>query len=283
MIRAAIADFALARFLAAVALLAPIAARTAGEPPIAAAPVPGGIAVLYLDGEERPVARYDGKRVMIVGEPGNWSAVVGVPLSARSGRHALEIEQHGFREVRHFAVSKKDYAVQRVSIKDERKVNPPPEDLKRIEKETVEIDAAKSVWTDVADPPLALGLPVRGEWSAQFGLRRYFNEQPRQPHSGIDIAAPEGMPVQAAASGRVVNTGEYFFNGNTVFIDHGQGLITMYCHLSRIEVEPGEEVVAGQVIGAVGSTGRATAPHLHWSVLLNQTSVNPSLFLRSTD
>jgi murein DD-endopeptidase MepM/ murein hydrolase activator NlpD len=278
-----IADSTAARILAAAILFAPIAARTAGEAPIAASPVPGGIAVLSLDGDERPVARYDGKRVMIVGEPGNWSAVVGVPLSARPGRHALEIEQHGFREVRHFGIAKKEYAVQRLTIADRRKVNPLPEDLERIEKETAELDAAKSSWTDLPDPPLALGLPVRGEWSAQFGLRRYFNEQPRQPHSGIDIAAPEGMPVQAAASGRVVSTGEYFFNGNTVFIDHGQGLITMYCHLSRIEVEPGVEVVAGQVIGAVGSTGRATAPHLHWGVLLNQTSVDPSLFLRSTD
>jgi murein DD-endopeptidase MepM/ murein hydrolase activator NlpD len=244
-------------------------------------PVPGGIAVLALDGDERPVARYDGKRVMIVGEPGNWSAVIGLPLSAKSGQHALEVEMHGFREVRNFEVGKKDYAVQHVSIKDERKVNPPPEDMKRIDRETVKLNEAKSSWSDVSAPPLVLSLPVKGEWSAVFGLRRIFNDQPRQPHSGIDIAAPEGMPVLAAAGGRVVNTGDYFFNGNTVFIEHGQGLITMYCHLSRIEVAAGEDVAAGQTIGMVGNTGRATAPHLHWGVLLNQTSVDPSLFLRT--
>jgi len=271
------------RFLAATCLVMFAAATAARELPIATTPVPGGIAVLALNDSERPVARYDGRRVMVIGEPGNWSAVIGLPLSAKPGQHALEVEMHGFREVRHFEVEKKDYAVQRVSIADDRKVNPPPEDLKRIEKETAELNAAKSQWSDIAEPPLALGLPVKGEWSAAFGLRRIFNDQPRQPHSGVDIAAPEGMPVLAAADGRVVNTGEYFFNGNTVLIDHGQGLITMYCHLSRIEVEPGVEVLAGQLIGAVGSTGRATAPHLHWSVLLNQTAVDPSLFLQLTE
>jgi murein DD-endopeptidase MepM/ murein hydrolase activator NlpD len=270
-----------ARVLAPALLLLSAAATAAPDAPISPSPVPGGIAVLALDGDERPVARYDGKRVMVIGEPGNWSAVIGLPLSAKPGQHALEVEMYGFREVRNFNVEKKDYAVQHVSIKDERKVNPPPEDMKRIDRETVELNEAKSSWSDVSAPPLVLSLPVKGEWSAVFGLRRIFNDQPRQPHSGIDIAAPEGMPVLAAAGGRVVNTGDYFFNGNTVFIEHGQGLITMYCHLSRIEVKAGAEVAPGETIGMVGSTGRATAPHLHWGVLLNQTSVDPSLFLQS--
>jgi len=249
----------------------------------ASRPVPGGIAVLALDGDERPVARYDGKRVMVIGDPGNWSAVVGLPLSAKPGQHALEVERHGFREVRNFEVKDKQYTVQRVTIADDRKVNPPPEDMKRIERETVTLDAAKASWSDVPAPPLALALPVKGEWSAAFGLRRVFNDQPRQPHSGIDIAAPEGIPVLAPAAGRVVNTGEYFFNGNTVFIEHGQGLITMYCHLSRIDVERGAEIAAGELIGAVGHTGRATAPHLHWGVILNGASVDPALFLQARE
>ena len=125
--------------------------------------------------------------------------------------------------------------------------------------------------------------PVEGRYSSPFGLRRFFNEQARKPHSGLDIVANEGTPVRAAADGVVINTGNYFFNGNTVFIDHGQGLITMYCHLNRIDVSDGQQVKRGDLIGGVGSTGRVTGAHLHWSVLLNGTLVNPELFLSKTD
>jgi murein DD-endopeptidase MepM/ murein hydrolase activator NlpD len=125
--------------------------------------------------------------------------------------------------------------------------------------------------------------PTPGVRSSSFGLRRVFNGQARAPHGGMDIAAAAGTPVVAPAAGRVIDTGDYFFNGNTVWIDHGAGLLSMLCHLSAIDVRPGDAVESGQRVGAVGATGRVTGAHLHWSLSLNRTMVDPELFVRDDE
>lgn len=122
--------------------------------------------------------------------------------------------------------------------------------------------------------------PVPGRQSSPFGLRRYFNGEPRNPHSGLDFAAPTGTPVKSPADGRVLLIGNFYFNGQTIFIDHGQGVITMFCHLSEIAYLPGDTVKRGDVVGKVGNTGRSTGPHLHWNVSLNNARVDPALFFR---
>src|SRR3989344_3567137 len=121
--------------------------------------------------------------------------------------------------------------------------------------------------------------PVNGPLSSPFGLRRFFNGEERNPHSGLDFAANSGTPIKAPAAGKVILTGDYFFNGKTVFIDHGQGLISMFCHLSAIGVKVGDEIPRGGVVGKVGATGRATGPHLHWNVSLNDARVDPAIFI----
>jgi murein DD-endopeptidase MepM/ murein hydrolase activator NlpD len=263
----------LAAFLILSLFLSPLLAAPLPH----AEPVPGGIAVVDLGpaGGDAPVVKYAHQRVMVLREDGRWKAVVGIPLTAKPGRYRLDVRPAPSPVT--FTVGNKAYAEQRLTIKDKRKVNPSAADLKRIRRERRRMDKALAHWA-AGEVAAAFILPVSGRLSSPFGLRRFFNDQPRNPHSGIDIAAAAGTPIRAPAAGHVLDRGAFFFNGNTVFLDHGQGLITMYCHMSRIDVKPGQQVAQGEVIGAVGQTGRATGPHLHWGVSLNDARVDPALF-----
>jgi murein DD-endopeptidase MepM/ murein hydrolase activator NlpD len=242
--------------------------------------VPGGVALVPLPSElQAPVANFNGRRVAVVRDEDRWIAVVGLSLDTAPGEHKL-IVRSGERSIQvPFQVTDKRYRTQHLTITDERKVTPLAEDLKRIEAEQRRTQAALRRFTEVATPTFALSVPVPAPRSDSYGSRRVFNGQPRRPHSGMDIAAPKGTPIAAPAPGTVVEAGDFFFNGNTVFIDHGAGLVTMYCHLDRIDVKPGDRVETGDVIGVVGATGRVTGPHLHWGVSLNGAMVDPALFI----
>jgi murein DD-endopeptidase MepM/ murein hydrolase activator NlpD len=242
--------------------------------------VPGGVAILTLPGKytQAPDVVFNNYRVLVTKQGNQWLAIVGIPLNAALGQHNITINQ---KVKQNFLVQAKDYPRQYVTIKDKKLVNPPLTDLVRIKNERQQIQAIYGYWRADRRVPTTFIWPVTGPVLSTFGLRRYFNNEPRAPHSGVDLKAAEGTPVKAAAAGFVRGTGNYFFNGNTVFIDHGQGLVTMYCHLQKISVQNGQLVKQGQVIGLVGQTGRATGPHLHWSVSLNDTRVNPELFTTS--
>lgn len=244
-------------------------------------PVPGGIVMVSLGDSTtaKPQVFYNDRKVMVVERNKQWQAIIGLPLEATPGLHLLNVSRdQADQQVIPFEVQDKSYQTQYITLADQRKVDPSEEDLARIEKESGEIMSALRAWSDVEKVDLSFQLPADGPLNKNFGLRRFFNQQPRKPHSGLDISASRGTPIKSPAAGKVVQTGEYFFNGNSVFIDHGQGLITMYCHLERIDVKPGQILDKGTVIGAVGSTGRATGPHLHWAVSLNDARVDPLLF-----
>ncbi|MGD9000332.1 MAG: peptidoglycan DD-metalloendopeptidase family protein [Granulosicoccaceae bacterium] len=246
------------------------------------AAVPGGVAVidLKLNSDKPPRVTYRDRRVMVLWENGSWHAVVGIPLSAKIGAHELTIKEHNPPPYTiRFNVRDKKYKEQRLTVKNKRHVYPNAEDLKRIRRDKQHIIKAFKTFRDTQAINTRLDKPVEGPFSSPFGLRRFFNEQPRKPHSGLDIAASQGTPIKSPADGIVVETGDYFFNGNTVFIDHGQGLVSMYCHMHQIGVKPGQAVKRGDIIGEVGKTGRVTGAHLHWSVSLNNTRVDPLLFL----
>ena len=241
--------------------------------------VPGGVAVVPTAGNAVE-AQYRGERVLLARFEGQQYAVIGIPLSAKPGPQTFTIsDETGKRETLGFSIADKAYTEQRLTIKNQRQVNPNQEDMVRIQAESAEMKQAFQSWNEELTPTFSMLPPVDGIRSSSFGHKRFFNGEPRAPHSGMDIAADEGTPIVAPAAGRIVATGNYFFNGNTIILDHGHGLISLYCHMNTIDVEVGRHVIAGEQIGRVGQTGRVTGPHLHWSVNLNNTRIDPAFFL----
>lgn len=246
-------------------------------------PYPGGIAVIPLVSADatEPRIYFRKRRVMVSKNQDKWYAIAGLSLGLKPGQHSImRIDAQGQRHRHFFYIQDKKYPAQYITVKNKKWVTPNKKQLDRIIAERKIIIKALTTWS--SNPPLKFQLikPVQGRYSSAFGLRRFFNKQPRRPHSGIDIAAPTGTAIYAPASGVILVTGNYYFNGNTVFIDHGQNMVSMLNHLSKITVTPGTVVKQGDKIGEVGSTGRVTGPHLHWSLSLNNTRVDPKIFLQ---
>lgn len=240
--------------------------------------VPGGIVLLPLPGYEvRPEVRWGKRRVPVVlGNGGNWVAVVGVPLKLKPGKYSVSINNS---EKKSFRIKNKKYPTRYLKIKNNRLVSPNKKDQNRIAREFPRVMKAYRTWTSNEPSTFQMIMPVPHKSNSSFGKRSVYNGKPKSPHSGMDFASPTGTPVKAVIDGRVVETIDYFYTGRTVMVDHGMGLVTMYCHLSKIDVKKGQEVKAGDIVGKVGATGRVTGPHLHFTVSLGNVRVDPALFL----
>lgn len=278
------------RWLSQSALLASVPAAWAAQ---AATPnplwpqdsrVPGGVARLSLGpSATRPQFSTNEAPALVLGDMIEWTALIGIPLSTAPGEYSVQVTMDGQSREKRYTVKDKQYVEQRLKVSP-KTVDLSPEDNARYERESAHL---KTVMASMAQPlphfskaqELHMQIPVPGRRSSSFGLRRVFNGQARNPHSGMDIAAPTGTPVKAPLAGRVIDVGDYFFNGGTVWLDHGGGLLTMYCHLSQVNCKVGDELQAGQMFCKVGATGRVTGPHLHWGVMLNRAMVDPALFI----
>jgi hypothetical protein len=242
-------------------------------------PVPGGVARVELpvSGDLAPTASFAGTPLLVVRDGERWLALVGLPIDQAPGTAVLAWQAGDLAGETRFAVEIKAYPTQQLSVAP-KYVEPDPQTLVRIAAERVRINEINGLHSSLK-PELRFVAPADGPLSSRFGLRRVFNGQQRSPHLGLDIAVPEGTPVRAPAAGTVVDVGDYYFWGNFVAVDHGTGLLTLYAHLSSVDVAVGQPLAQGAPIGAVGATGRVTGAHLHWSVILNGAAVDPELFL----
>ena len=239
--------------------------------------VPGGVAIIKLDAPNHiePKAHFNKHALAVVKQEGSWYALVGLNLNTKAGEHFIVSQGKRYP----FTVTNKEYPEQHIQLKTRKHIELSAEDLARHKGEKKQANNVFKVFDTNQNLDLAFVKPVVGPYSSPFGLKRFFNGEPRNPHSGLDIAAPTGTPILAPTSGKVVLTGNFFFNGNVVYMDHGQGMISMFCHLSEIEVKTGDVLEKGALVGKVGATGRVTGPHLHWSLSLNNARIDPMLFL----
>ncbi len=213
-------------------------------------------------------------------QPAFYTALIGIDLAQKVGQHPFYITFKNKNKLESDAieytieVNATSFGVQTLTL-PESKVDLDKKTALRVEKEAERFRNTFSKITPIKLWASTFLTPVEGEISGEFGRRRIINGQEKNPHTGVDIAAPMGKEVMVSNHGKVVLTGDFFFNGNSIVIDHGGGLFTMYFHLSKINVKEGKQVKKGEVIGLVGQSGRATGPHLHWGANLNGARVNP--------
>jgi len=264
------------RFAAAfVAALIISAQPAAGQVRFEGEPIQGGL----VFGQAAPGATVTvaGKRVR---QSADGRFLIGLGRNAKPEIDVTVVAPGGERQVASLTVKRRTYKVSRVDGLPPRQVTPDPKALARIRADNAQIVRVRG--NDRAQPDFTSGFvwPVIGRVSGVYGSQRILNGKPRSPHNGVDIAAPRGMPVAAMADGVVALVHpDMFFTGITVMIDHGFGLTSVYAHVSKTTAQQGQRVVKGQVIGAVGKTGRATGPHLHWGVTLFSTHLDPALLV----
>jgi len=237
-----------------------------------------GIIKIKVKTGETPHVTWMGRKIYLIPDPDktSWQGLIAADLTKKPGRYEARVRifPSGNEKRLEIEIVDKDYGVRRLTL-PKHMVDLDAETLKRVRKESGKM---KMLWEAQATTPVWSGSfqrPIPGKVIGPFGRRSIINEQPRSPHTGVDLRGAAGTPIKAINNGKVILTGDHFFTGRTVVLDHGGEILSMYFHLDKIKVQHGDLVKKGQVIGLVGSTGRVTGPHLHWGMKINNARVDP--------
>jgi murein DD-endopeptidase MepM/ murein hydrolase activator NlpD len=245
---------------------------------------PGEVVVLTIE-SSRPlrdvrVSAFDRSFLCFeTGDPRKWAGLVGIDLDTKPGNHAATVRGRDadgkVMTVQYpLLVDSKRFPTRALTV-DEKYVSPPRDVVARIQRES---ERVRAIFEAVSPERYWSGpfiLPVHGPAISEFGKRSVYNGQPRSPHSGTDFSSAPGTPIRAPNGGKVVLAVSLYYSGNTVILDHGQGLYSYFGHMSAFAAQEGDTVAAGDVVGQVGATGLVTGPHLHWSIRLAGTRVDP--------
>lgn len=248
----------------------------AGETRLVGEMIQGGLVVGWTSPGAK--IKLDGSSI-IQANGGNF--LIGFPYDSKPTAVLEIFSKAGKHYKRVLSIGQRNYNTQRINGLPKRKVMPNPKDLTLIKNQRKLINKARLIFT--MEPYFTAGFvnPVVGPISGVFGSQRILNGEPRRRHFGLDIAAPKGSVIKAASDGIIAFVhDDMFFNGKTIIIDHGLGLRSTYIHMDSINVSSGMKMKKGQVVGTVGKTGRATGPHLHWGLELNQTPLDPEKLLK---
>ena len=243
-------------------------------------PFPGGVInkIIKISSTEISYVKTEQKNVYLCQvDEDHWKVLV--PISLSSEIKPIIISNQG-KTLLKVLILDKEYRESKITIDNMDLVSPPAEYLPRIKKEAELGKAALNIVSNRYHSILKMSLPVEGLKSSEFGVRRFINNEPRNRHTGLDIAAKVGTEIISPLSGKVLLVGDFYYRGKTVFLDHGGGIISTYSHLSKISVQEGQLIKKNEIIGKVGQSGRVTGPHLHWQIVLSGIPVDPELFLQ---
>ena len=241
---------------------------------------PGGIYITEISkAEYNQELLIDGQKILKWNKNNKFYVLYGLSYHLKTKQHRLEIKNKDGAVLREIGINivQKSFRTQKINV-NKKYTKPTDKVLEKIKKDRIKLVKARKIWFE-NNPDMEFILPVKGITTGVFGTKRFYNGIEGNYHNGFDIAADTGTPIVAPSSGKITLTGNFFYNGKSIILDHGRGLKSIMIHLDEILVEENQYVEKGQIIGKVGTTGKSTGAHLHWSVLVNNTYIDPELLI----
>ena len=241
---------------------------------------PGGIYITEISkAEYNQDLLIDGQKILKWNKDNKFDVLYGLSYHLKTEQHNFEIKNQDGAVLREIGINivQKNFRTQKIKV-NKKYTKPTDKILEKIKKDRIKLVKARKIWFE-NNPDMEFILPVKGITTGIFGTKRFYNGIEGNYHNGFDIAADTGTPIVAPSSGKITLTGNFFYNGKSIILDHGRGLKSIMIHLDEILVEENQYVEKGQIIGKVGTTGKSTGAHLHWSVLVNNTYIDPELLI----